>query len=293
MQHDTKYGKLLYSCARGPEKVSRSKKLSGIGALFFVVVTVFLVSLGESDTDVIYAYAMITGLCALPFIIKFFSTNVLEAAVYENGFAYSWGKKVAEMHFNEAVGVQRGSAEPSIVAGGLLGILLFNMVSKLIPGLAGDTIEVVKKAGKKAEIGKGHVANIKEFSDELEKAFTGWLTKGLTMENIADADISFGDDLRLSGGKFIHDMGRKGKKSISLGEVRGVTRDSNGTCWITGAAMDKKGKPEKMAGGALNTLALCHIVQMIVDARARQNGSLSNGGGGPRPSKLVSPGRVS
>jgi len=269
MQNETKYGKLLYRCAREPEKVSRSKKLSGAGALIFVVATLFCVALVDPDNDVLYAFALITGLCALPFIIKFFSTKVLEAAVYENGFAYSWGKKTVEMYFNEAVGVKRSTEEVEVAGGGFLGYLLLSMISKLIPGLADGAIEIVKKVGKKVSVGNGHVADFKGFSDALDKAFASWLTKGLTMENIADADISFGDDLKLSGGRFIYDMGRKGIKNISLGEVRGFTRDDNGTCWITGSAMDKRGKPEKLAGDALNASALCHIVQMIVGARAR------------------------
>ena len=270
MQQEMKYGKALASYTAPAQKTTRKKSIFLICAVILIIATIALLIIAEDEYDVMIAYALVAGLCAIPFIIKFFITKAAEAVIYESGFTLVRGSKITEAAFNDIAGMQRSSESTTLIATGFgfIGALIIGALSSLIPGLKSYTINITKRDGSIIILSKSMVPNFKQFSVDLDIMFADWLLWGLTLSNIHEANIAFGKDFSLSGGQFIFKKSKKeGVVAVPWNYISGVEEGNDGWYWLTGTELDKKGNPIKLACAEYNSTALLRIGQMITDYR--------------------------
>jgi len=276
MQDETKFGKLLFESSTTPGRALCKRLLYLIPALILIVVGVIFTtrpdSFGLHDEDMIYVYIVFFGVGGILFLLSLFVKRK-KFVLYESGLMYGSVSNLTELDFNDIAGIQRKIETTTVMAGGLIGGLITGLLSSIIPGLNTHSIEIYKKDGnwaeRKIELSKSKVPNYKQLADEIDNVFTTWLLKDLAMENIGTAEIAFGSDLKLSGGHFIHDKGKKkGEHIIQFRDISGFEFDGENRCWLTGMNTDKKGYRERLVSPEYNTNALVRVVEMITSQNA-------------------------
>jgi len=266
MQNE-KFGKLMLECKSSRGKSLKRKLMFLIPALiFFAAGTIIAINpeigvVTEEDAQfipaVIAAFFAVGAVCVIGALLRSKQSSI---ALYENGVVYVRGPIVTEAGFDDIEGIRQVRSAAAI--GGVL--------IRTPKALSQESVTIRKKDGVEIVLNKAYMSDFHQFADEFSDLYIRWLVKDLTMENIADANISFGPDLELSGGQFIYTH-KKEKKYMPVGEVHGLeiqTDDEHNFFWLTSRVeTDKKGRPKKIAGGqtvkALNLEALYHIVQMI------------------------------
>jgi len=121
-------------------------------------------------------------------------TERLEATLYENGLIYTIGRETTEVAFKDIKGIQFSVIT---TAGGAKGYILSKITRP---------ITLIEHDGTRVEMGGFFPVfrNFRRFYKELDSAFTDYLLKDTTYENIHQANISFGERLELRDGCFVY-----------------------------------------------------------------------------------------
>ena len=196
------------------------------------------------------------GVGAMFILLSILRVKPSSAVIYEDCLVHACGSKAMNLAFDNVKGI---SDETTV-------FLLWH----IIPVGKTREITLVRKDGEKKSLTKNLVPSFNQFADALGAALATFLLKDLTKETIGSANISFGNALELSDGKFIYDGGRKkGKVSIPVDAVRSIEVHDEEGYWLTlrGRPNNEDGKAEELAmirkDKALNIEALYRIVAMF------------------------------
>jgi len=267
MNNEERFGKTLLVSVASKGRGLRKRVLYLIAAFVFVAAGIVLTlnpELGvvvEEDAHLVPVFIAIFIAVGLIFVIlSLVRSKQSSITLYEQGIMYAHGKKVTEAGFSDLEGIR---LETSAVAIGGVAIPLGS--------LGQESVTIRMKDGTVVVLRKSTISNFRDFADKFGVVYTRWLLDGLTLDNISDAEISFGPDLKLRSGQFIY-IEKKQEKTMPLSDIHSLeieTGDEYNYFWLTSKTLtNKNGTPKKVIGGqtamALNLEALHIIVQMIL-----------------------------
>ena len=203
MNYEEKFGKLLLHCTASSGQTLKKRLLFLVPAIILIVGgAIALLApdlLTEDDDDIKIAFAVFIalGVMLLLWGVVFVKRAMVE--LYETGYVLTRGSKVTVMAFDDVKGISDSTTAFSAYG--------------IIPVGKSRDVSITKKDGVPILLLKSGVPNFNQFVDELGAAFTEYLLKDLTKENIGQASISFGNKLELAGGHLVFDAGGKKAKS--------------------------------------------------------------------------------
>ena len=120
-----------------------------------------------------------------------------EIVIFESGVSFTRGSKTRSIYFGDVASVYRKSGVilDGLVVGGLIGMLPIFQVHKFF--LLG------KAATPMLTLRHRRVPGWKYMFRELEAAYTKYVMKDISPATIANANITFGDQLQLRGGNLV------------------------------------------------------------------------------------------
>jgi polyferredoxin len=210
----------------------------GAGELFMVI--------DDGTALLLIIVFTLIGIFFAFFTVKF--SKSVKAVIYEKGISYTYGQAVTELAFEDTEGVK----VVSLALGG-------------VQTNAGNMAQVTlqKKDGSQLKMMQNAVPQYRQFVDKFGTVYTKWLLKDLTMDNIAQKEMSFGPDFKLRGGGFVYLEGKKPEVPIPLTAIKNieVEEDDKTALFLNGSG------GERLASiwipTALNLEALMQILQMI------------------------------
>ena len=270
MSYEERFGKKLLASGANKGRALPMKILLIIPSLVFIATGAVLALNPDIDflteeearlIPLLIALFFVVGVAGILFIVlSIVRSRRSSAVLFERGVIHTQGSEVTEVGFSDTEGIR---LETSAIAVGGVAIPLGSFGQ--------ESVIIRKKDGTEIVFRKSDIPDFRVFADKFGAVYTRWLLDGLTMDNMADAKISFGPDLKLYGGQFIYT--KKDQEIVMpLSDVHSLeieTGDAYNYFWLLSKTeTDKKGNPKKAIGGqtakALNLEALYIIVQRII-----------------------------
>jgi len=254
MDYEAKYGKQIIKCTATSGQLMKKRILFLLPAIIFIAAGILMLVYPEvlEGEDVPYLLPLLFGVGAVFLAMAIFFVKPATAILYEGGFITTRGSTVKETDFNDILGITDTKIVHTLYA--------------LIP--VGNTriVTIGRKDGSKFGLLKAFVPDFNRFCDELGTAISAFMLKGITKENIAEANISFGDKLELTGGHLVFNSKKEGMITIALETVRGLKYFGEGYHLDIVGDADEKGNPEVLAtiraDSAYNLDSLYNIIGM-------------------------------
>jgi len=190
--NENKLGKLLFQDGSKSSQVTTRRLLYLLpSAILFVIGLILFLDpalIDEKPDDVRIPSIILLVAATLNTFLIFFIVKGFHGAIHEHGFVINNGRKTIALSFDEVKELCAFS----------------------------KSIVVVDNAGKRMGLFNCFVPNLQQFTEELASAYTKYWTRVLNPETLYKASISFGKELKLDGGRFIH---KNGRKIVSLDDV--------------------------------------------------------------------------
>ena len=261
MDNETRLGRqiLCYTATWG--QTLKKRLLYLIPALIFITAGIFALFNPEllTDDDSSMVLLLFFGAGALFALMGILFVKPAKAVLYDGGFALTRGSKVTETDFSDVKGILDSTTVTKY-----LGVVTLSKTR---------VVTIVKKNGEKFGVVKAFIPNFNQFADELGTALSKYMLRGVTIGNLDQVNISFGDALELTGGQFTCDAGRKkGRISIPVDAVHSAEYNGNEGYWLAlKGQYDENGKAEDLASiradKALNLETLYRIIDMVAQNR--------------------------
>ncbi|MCL2828966.1 MAG: hypothetical protein FWD99_09575 [Oscillospiraceae bacterium] len=252
------FGNLLFERTLTQAKAMQRMFLFLIVALVFIAAGIVAFVMAESDTDVLYAWTVLLGLCSIPFILRVFtSTRASSVVVYEKGFVHTRSSKTTKFDFNDIIGIRDLTKKETWFA------FILPVVA-----LKSRVVTIEMKNGTTVKLNQTGVPDFRQFADELSVVFTEHLLSGVTKETLSQISISFGKELELRNGQLFYNDG-KSETVIPFDAILDIeVSDTGHHIMLIGEEKEKKNfvRTDILAQVAsetsLNIGALYHIVQI-------------------------------
>jgi len=244
--------------------------LAGLGVLTLIDRYIFVVRYGDQETFIFFLVAFF-GIAFVFLLLGIMLVKHTELSIFDEGIIFTRGSKSEHVAFSDLEGINDTKTSTTVIvtspAGGLVGGLIIGLLASFIPALNPHKIKLRKKDGTTIKLSKSFLHNFKEVAENLHSAYTEYLLKDLSKENLSDANISFGPQLQLRDGQLVYckNIMKKSETIIPFENISNICGGADGVVWIDGPK-NEKGKAETLAKlsveSLLNIDALDRIVQM-------------------------------
>lgn len=217
-RYEKQFGEELAQCSSKDSQVVLRRFLAYMLILGGIAMGIYMLTIAvaqfKSPFQVIIVFFAIIFSISFPSFILLNAVRRFDAVIYENGLVLNLGKKLYELNFNELAGISDNV------------LIRIPIGKKSITNIGsyssskGVTLEL--SSGKMISANNLFAPNIKEFYNALNNAYSTWLVKDLTTDNIKQTKILFGTGLSFAEGK-IYCNG----KTIALDNVLKVSIEDN------------------------------------------------------------------
>ena len=229
-------------------------------------IALIIAGTAEFDRPTVTIIGILAVLAAIP---AFQAIKIVhsEAVLYEDGLVYVIGDKTTIVPFEYVKGTQ-------------FAVTVFGVSGRGYDDIVIRSAKLIKNDGTRIDMDGCAAAfrNFRQFYETLDSVFADYLLRGITSENLHQANISFGDCLELRNGKLIYgdlleEDDENSTVAMPLEYITGIEysakrekiKDSIGLLRIKGPLNDK-GEAMDFAtisiSGMLNIQALYRVVEM-------------------------------
>jgi len=187
---------------------------------------------------------IVVAICAIVFlffmILAFALVKRSKIVIYEEGFAYTRGRRTKSMAYSQMDSTFResGVVGGGFIIGGLIGMLPIFQVHKFTA--------VSNKGAKPIVMRHRRTPGYNFATRELEQAFARYLLRGISLATLPTTNISFGDQLQLRNGELVHTVKKWRKTTETVIPFSDITSISDTEPVTIEGGLNAKGKRETL-----------------------------------------------
>jgi len=230
MEHNPNaWGQLLVEYALTPGKAMKRRIISLVLSLACIWTGIYLFILWyESLAEALLIAALIMLSPGILLLYRAIRSKANHTQIYENGVVHTRGKKTRTFAFYRA-------ADVSTSYDGNVMTMHFGLVGGLFSTVLGKSLLTFSYNGAEDQsIKRVHAYRFKRLTQDVIKAYTDYIIRNVTVENINEITLNITSKIKLEAGKFVRARALRGNVDVRLTAITRVDTSKRGSVRFKG-----------------------------------------------------------